>query len=395
MRINRRLFATIAVIVFGLFVVHVPQPVHAQEAPFEINVILALTGAAAFIGKSEQQSLQFIEAITNKAGGIKGRPIKFVIVDDQSNPQVSVQLANQLISKGAPVILGPTFTSTCLAVSAIVAKSGPVEYCFSPSVTPPSGGFAYSASVATHDDLIAILRFFREKGWTRVALMTTTDASGQQAEQYFDEALTRPENKALRQVAREHFNPADLSVTAQAERIKAANPQAMVGWTAGTATGTLLRGLHDAAIDVPIVAGNGNMIHAQLQQYESFLPAQLYFAGRRALVADPSVPANIRRAQQAYFDAFKAAGTKPNIANTLSWDPALIVIDAFREKGLNATAAQINDYIQHLSRWTGINGTYDFRSGSQRGVGIDAVVMDRWDPAAKEFVVVSKPGGAL
>ena len=395
MRRTRRLFATLAVLVFGLFSVRAPQPVLAQEGPFEINVILALTGAAAFIGKSEQQSLQFIETITNKAGGIKGRPIKFVMVDDQSNPQVSVQLANQLIAKNVPVILGPTFTSTCLAVSAIVAKSGPVEYCFSPSVTPPPGGFAYSASVATHDDLVAILRFFREKGWTRVALMTTTDASGQQAEQYFDDAMTRPENKGLRLVAREHFNPPDLSITAQAERIKAANPQAMIGWTAGTATGTLLRGLHDAAIDIPIVAGNGNMIHAQLEQYQGFLPAQLLFAGRRALVADPRVPANIRRAQQAYFDAFKAAGMKPNIANTLSWDPALIILDAFREKGFTATSAQINDYIQHLNRWTGINGIYDFRSGSQRGVGIDAVVIDRWDPATKEFVVISKPGGAL
>jgi branched-chain amino acid transport system substrate-binding protein len=267
MRISRRLFATLAVIVFGLFVAHGHQPVQAQEVPFEINVIVALTGAAAFIGKSEQQSLQFVEVITNKAGGIKGRPIKFVMVDDQSNPQVSVQLANQLISKGVPVILGPTFTSTCLAVSAIVAKTGPVEYCFSPSVSPPSGGFAYSASVATHDDLVAILRFFREKGWTRIALMTTTDASGQQAEQYFDDAMTRPENKVLRQVAREHFNPSDLSVTAQAERIKTANPQAMVGWTAGTATGTLLRGLHDAAIDIPIVAGNGPGIRQPTRGY--------------------------------------------------------------------------------------------------------------------------------
>ena len=395
MRAQFRFIAAFVALVCGLVAVHVPQPVQAQDAPFEINVILALTGAAAFIGKSEQQSLQFIEAITNRSGGIKGRQIKFVMADDQSNPQVSVQLANQLIAKGVPVILGPTFTSTCLAVSAIVAKSGPVEYCFSPSVAPPAGGFAYSASVSTHDDAIAILRFFREHGWTRIALMTTTDASGQQFEQYFDDAMLRPENKALHQVAREHFNPSELTVTAQAERIKAAAPQAMIGWTAGTATGTLLRGMHDAGIDIPFVAGNGNMIHAQLQQYEGFLPSQLYFAGRRALVADPSAAPNIRRAQQAYFDAFKTAGLKPNIANTLSWDPALIVLDAFREKGFDATAAQINDYLQHANRWTGINGPYDFRAVSQRGVGIDGVVMDRWVPATKDFAVVSKPGGGI
>ena len=395
MPVTRRFGAVLAAAVIGSFLVHAPQQLRAEEAPFEINVILALTGPAAFIGKGEQQSLQFVEAIANRAGGIKGRPVKFVIADDQSNPQVSVQLANQLTTKGVPAILGPTFTSTCLAVSPTVAKNGPVDYCFSPSVTPAAGSFAYSSSVSTQDDAIAIMRFFRAHGWTRIALMTTTDASGQQFEQYFDEALTRPENTSVKTVAREHFNPTDLGVTAQAERIKAASPQAMIGWTAGTATGTLLRGLHDAAVDVPIVAGNGNMIHAQLQQYESFLPSQLYFAGRRALVADPNAAVNIRRAQQAYFDAFKAMNLKPNIANTLSWDPAMIVIDAFRAKGVDASAAQINDYLQHLNRWTGINGVYDFRAVPQRGVGIDAVVIDRWLPATKDFAVVSKPGGGV
>ena len=73
----------------------------------------------------------------------------------------------------------------------------------------------------------------------------------------------------------------------------------------------------------------------------------------------------------------------------------MIVIGAFRQKGLDASAAQINDYIQHLNGWTSINGTYDFRAVSQRGVGMDAVIMDRWNAATKDFVVVSKPGGAI
>ena len=37
---------------------------------------------------------------------------------------------------------------------------------------------------------------------------------------------------------------------------------------------------------VPVLAGNGNMIPAQLAQYTGFLPRELYFSGRRALVAD-------------------------------------------------------------------------------------------------------------
>jgi branched-chain amino acid transport system substrate-binding protein len=103
----------------------------------------------------------------------------------------------------------------------------------------------------------------------------------------------------------------------------------------------------------------------------------------------------VKAAESAYFDAFKAAGVKPNIAHTLAWDPALLVIDAIKKLGTDATAEQLNTYIQHLSGWTGINGVYDFRDGSQRGIGIDGVVIDRWDAAKEDFVPVSKPGGGL
>ena len=371
------------------------RPAAAQPAPYEINVILALTGAAAFIGNAELKSLQLLEAITNKNGGIKGRPIKFVVADDQSNPQVTLQLANGIIAKKVPIILGPTYTATCLAVGPLVAKTGPVDYCFSPSISPAAGSYQYSSTVSSRNDARALLHFYRDKGWTRVALITSTDASGQQFEAYFDEAMKLPENSAMTAVTHEHFNPTDLNITAQAERIKASGAQAMIGWTAGTPTGTLLRGLHDSGIEIPVSAGNGNQIHAQLAQYAAFLPKELYFPGRRSLVADPTAPRNVKAVSDVYFEAFKTAGVKPNIAHTLAWDPALLVIDAFKKLGTDATAEQLNDYIQHLSGWTGINGVYDFRDGSQRGIGIDGVVIDRYDAAKEEFVPVSKAGGGL
>ncbi len=84
--------------------------------------------------------------------------------------------------------------------------------------------------------------------------MTTTDASGQQFESYFDEALALPENASLKLVAREHWAGTDLNTTAQAERVKVSGAQAMIGWAAGTATATLLRSLHDTVSTFPLRA---------------------------------------------------------------------------------------------------------------------------------------------
>jgi branched-chain amino acid transport system substrate-binding protein len=392
---HMRVWSSVALAIVVGIAAGTMRPVSAQATTVEINAILALTGPAAFIGTAEKQSLALIEGLTNAAGGIKGHPIKFVIADDESNPQVTLQLTNGLIAKHVPVILGPSFTATCLAIGPVLAKTGPIDYCFSPSISPAAGSYQYSSTVGTHDDALALARYYRSRGWTKIALMTTTDASGQQFEAFFNEALTLPENKSLTIVAHEHWAPADLNVTAQAERIKAADPQAMIGWSAGTPTGTLLRGLHDAGVDIPIACGNGNMIYAQLAQYAAFLPAQLYFPGRRSLVQDPNAPPAIKAAQTRYFDAFKTIGVKPNLANTLAWDPALLVIDGLKKLGPDASPAALNDFIQHQNGWVGINGVYNFTNGSQRGLGIDDVVIDRWDAGKSDFVAVSKGGGAI
>ena len=69
------------------------QPARAAQ-DYTLNVILPLTGGAAFVGTGQQKALQLIEGLTNKEGGIDGRPLKMVFHDDQSSPQQTLQAAN-------------------------------------------------------------------------------------------------------------------------------------------------------------------------------------------------------------------------------------------------------------------------------------------------------------
>lgn len=78
-------------------------PSGAALEPVEIPVILSLTGNGSFIGQGELIGLKGVEAETNKTGGIDGRPLKFAVFDDQSNPQVAVQLFNAaMVKKPSP-----------------------------------------------------------------------------------------------------------------------------------------------------------------------------------------------------------------------------------------------------------------------------------------------------
>ena len=78
--------------VFGALVAAAP----AQA--YDITAILPLTGGASFLGKEEQQAMQLIEPLLNKSGGIAGQQVHFQYLDDQSNPQTGVQLANTAIA---------------------------------------------------------------------------------------------------------------------------------------------------------------------------------------------------------------------------------------------------------------------------------------------------------
>ena len=333
--------------------------------------------------------------MVNQRGGINGRPIKLVIADDTSSLPVALQIANGYIAKKVPVFLGSPLASACGSFLAIVAHSGPVDFCSSPPVSPPSGSFVFTAAGASAADLTAaLIRYFRERGMTRFAILTTTDATGNAFEAGYISVLGRPENKKLQIVANEHFNPSDISTSAQIARIKASDPQVLLTGTVGTPTGTILRGVQDAGLDVPVVAVNGNMLYQEMAQFAGIMPKELVFPSYRAMSEGDVRPGPIQDAQRAFFRALKGADLKPDAASVTGWDPLMIVLSAYQKLGTNATAEQIHEYIETLHGFPGVNGLYDFRDGGQRGIGSQAIVVDRWDPVKKAFIVLSKTRGS-
>lgn len=361
--------------------------------PYNIDVVLPLTGPAAFLGKAEQVALQRAEASLAKTDGIGGRPIKFVLHDDQSSPQVAVQLASQIVASKVPVVLGSAVVAMCNAMAPLM-RNGPVLYCFSPGFYPTEGSFAFSSSVATRDLISAQLRYFQMKGWKRVAVITSTDASGQDAAKNLKEVLANPEYKDIELVSNVTFNPTDVSASSQIQRIKGANPQALIAWSTGSAIGTVFKAIAEAALAIPVATTDGNMTYAQMTQYGSFLPKELYIPSPEWL---PNAPKDAPQAQveakNAFYAAFAGSAEKPDAASSFAWDPAMLVVSALRKLGPGATAQQIRDYLANLQGFAGVNGIYDFKKTPRRGVNDASVYVTRWDPSQKTWVVVSQSRG--
>lgn len=390
------LWARLLSLLLALGCVAIAAPAIALSgAPVEINVILPLTGPGAFLGTQEQRAIAIAETVTNQRGGIRGRPVKFVYLDDQSSAPVTVQLANSLIAKKVPVILGSSISAMCLAIKPLVEKNGPVNYCFSPVVIGPPNSYVFSSSVAGFYQATTLLRYYREHGWLKIALITATDATGQDFEKELDRALALPENRAISIIDREHFAPTDITLSAQMARMKSANPQAVISYTTGSAFGTILNGYKESGMDLPILASGGNMIYAQMAQYKNVLPKTLLFAATRGVAPDPDLRAGpIKDAEDIYFKAFRAANVRPDFGSALAWDPTMLIIDGLRKLGPDTSAEALHNWIENLHGWAGIDALYDFRDGGQKGIAGNATLMYTWDAKTDSFIGVSRPGGA-
>jgi branched-chain amino acid transport system substrate-binding protein len=359
--------------------------------PYVIDAILGVTGPSAFVGQSQQSILAGLEATVNQHGGINGTPIHFNIQDNQSTARVALQLANDDVAKQAPVLMVSGLLASCQAIMPLVTN-GPVEYCLSPALYPPKGGYVFSSGVSTMDLMVALVRYLRERGLNQVGTITSTDATGQDADKAIAAAFGMPENHGLHVIDAEHFVPSDLSVSAQIEKIKQAKPAAVIVWTSGTPFGTVLRAMKDSGIDIPVVTTNGNMTHQQMKQYATLLPTELLFPAAGYLVHQ-AANAQMRAAQQQYFDAANHEGLPPDNPSGFAWDAGMIIVDALRHLGTGATAAQIKAYIDDQRRYSGISGLYNFSNGDRRGLGVNDVLVGRWDPVKSAWTAVSKPGG--
>lgn len=365
----------------------------ASSTPYVMHAILSETGAGSFLGAPQAAALKGLAVLFNKQGGIDGHPLQFDIQDDQSTPSTAVSYATSLVSSHVPFILGPTLPPAAAAVDALATSNGPLIYQLAPSPSPKPGSMVFAAGTPVSLDAQSYLTFLKSKGITKIAAITSTDATGANALTILKAALTEPQFSSLHLVAQETFDPTAISVTTQLSVIKAANPQALVIWTVGTPLGVVLQGMSSQGMDnIPTITSNGNATYSELTHFASILPKTFYFP-EESLDLPPANIANaaVRAKVQTFDTVIEAAGGRPGDAFGLSWDPAEFLIGAIKKLGVSATAPQILNYMENLHNVTGTFGVYNFSTSNHSGLSVADMFMTVWNGSS--FTPASGPGG--
>src|SRR3989449_904154 len=91
-----------------------------QAKAFKIGTLQPLSGAAAAGGKTALVGVQMAVDRINKSGGINGRPIELIVVDDESKPDVGRRKSEKLaVEDNVDVHVGGFLSNICLACTPV------------------------------------------------------------------------------------------------------------------------------------------------------------------------------------------------------------------------------------------------------------------------------------
>ena len=190
-------------------------------ADITVGITLPLTGPASGLGIPMQN---YFKLWPNT---IAGEKLNVIILDDATDPTKGVQNARRFVTEDkVDIIIGSAATPVAIPIADVAAESGTVQLAASPIGLPP-GKDAWSFRLPQSNVVMAhaMVELMKKQGVKTIGFLGYTDAYG---EQWLSAITAEGEKNGIKVIATERFARSDTSVTAQALKLTAANPDAML-----------------------------------------------------------------------------------------------------------------------------------------------------------------------
>lgn len=220
----------------GLAALVVLMAAALAQGALKVGVVVSATGPAASLGIPERNALLILEELLGRTGGVAGRKVQFVILDDASDTTQAVRNTRRLVEEGVVAIVGTTTTPASLAMIDVVAEAKVPMISLAASkdiIYPVDAKRFWVFKTPQTEELMAraIVADMVARGVKEVAYIGFNDAYGEGWARFF-EAEARA--KGLQVVQSERYNRTDTSVTGQILRILARRPDAVLIGASGT-----------------------------------------------------------------------------------------------------------------------------------------------------------------
>jgi branched-chain amino acid transport system substrate-binding protein len=341
--INRRVFLGAgSALVLSL----AAETVSAQEQtgePIYLGVSGPLTGPNAQYGAQWKQGFDLALDQINGSGGIKGRPLRYIFEDTQSDPKQTVAVAQKFVSdKRIVAELGDFSSPASMAASPIYQRAGLVQFGFTnshPDFTK-TGDFIWSNSVSQAEEQPLNAAFaVKRLGFKRIAVLHLNTDWGRTSK---DHLVAAAKALGAEIVATEGYLPEEKDFRSTLVRVRDAKPDSLFLESYYADAALLVRQARQTGLTVPIAAASS--IYSPKFVELGGDAAEGVYTSSRFFPEDP------RPEVQTFVQAFKAKyGKEPDAFNSYAYDTIILFGQVLREapdlerKTIRDTLAKIKD----------------------------------------------------
>ena len=199
-----------------------------DDATYKVGVLLGLTGAYSALGDPQQRAIKLFEKELDKEGGVNGHPVDFVYLDTKSSESEAVNQLRRLATQENVIgVLGPSSSGEGIALKPIAQslKLPTIAIASNDLIAEPVAPYMYKEFPSSIDSLKAQLAFIKDEGYTKIGLLASNNAFGQEPADALPK-LAKAEGLDL--VASEKFAPDSTNVTSQLSVVGRANPEVVL-----------------------------------------------------------------------------------------------------------------------------------------------------------------------
>ena len=317
-----------------------------------IGEFASLTGKEAAFGQSSHKGTQLAIEELNAAGGLLGKPVRYVYEDNRSTPGESATIAKKLISRDKIVALLGEVASGRSLEAAPIAQASKVPM-ISPSSTNPkvteTGDYIFRVCFTDPFQGKLLAEFARRTlKAQKIAIFSDVAAPYSVGlAQFFREPFLAGGGQI---VAEQKYTGGDKDFKAQLTAIKSLKPDAIMVPGYYTDVGLIVAQARQLGITVPLFGGDG---------WEA--PELIQIAGSEALqgtyYSTHFSPENTDPVAQKFVAAYRAryGGETPDAMAALGYDSAMVLADAIRRAG-STESAKLRDALAATSGYAGATG---------------------------------------
>jgi branched-chain amino acid transport system substrate-binding protein len=350
----------------------------AAEEPktIKIGAIFSVTGPASFLGAPESKTAKMLVDKINASGGVLGQKLELIIKDSGGSPEKAVSFAKQLIEEDKVLaIIGPSTSGETMQIKKLCEENQMilVSCAAADAIVNPLAKYVFKTPQKDSQAATWIYRTMKEKGITKIAVLTGNDGFGASGKKQLEE-LAKTEGIEI--VANEVYDKQATDLTDVLTKVKSTpGVQAVVNWSIVPAQSIVAKNMKQLGMDIPLFQSHGFGNRKYVEQAGVAAEGILFPCGR-LLVVDELPDSHPQKQVLATYKKDYEAAYQEDVSTFggHAYDAILIVTEALKKAG-TTDRDKVRDAIENLHGLVGTAGIYNFSATDHTGLDLSAFEM--------------------